>query len=300
MSDDIVTLENEIINRLLAERDRLQGRVATLQKALDDRHAADVKAWKPIMNAAGRERGLPSNTEVVAWHVAEVERLEKELAFVSREGNRLANDLRNVKADRDSLRAKLERAKGTLECINKRASPNPERTFDKAIWDLSWITDTARNVLSELSADAPAQQTREVQLKPGWLLDDVRKAAARLKPAQRTPRDLRALPDTELAEHLADLEKQWDDLIASLEESGGHSGSPGEWLAEEMDAVCAEQKRRAHQKQISDEVREAMAEAEKALSAFNGLVTVKDCTCHECSRVRAAQVALAKLRSVMK
>ena len=40
--------------------------------------------------------------------IAALERVEKELSFVSREANRLANDLRNMKADRDSLRKTLD------------------------------------------------------------------------------------------------------------------------------------------------------------------------------------------------
>ncbi|MFA7308381.1 MAG: hypothetical protein WC026_17120, partial [Hyphomicrobium sp.] len=62
-----------------AERDRLQGRVATLQKALDDHWAADLKAAKAIFAETGRKWGFPDNTEVVAFYVAEVGRLESEL-----------------------------------------------------------------------------------------------------------------------------------------------------------------------------------------------------------------------------
>ena len=68
MSDDIETLREFIrlrretfdkfadksaaaFSRLAADRDRLQGRVATLEKAFTDRNAADRKAWKEIGRA---------------------------------------------------------------------------------------------------------------------------------------------------------------------------------------------------------------------------------------------------------
>jgi hypothetical protein len=59
------------VERLVVDRD-------SLRKALDDRHADDLKAWKSIMRATGKECGIPPNKEVVAFYVAEVERLEEE------------------------------------------------------------------------------------------------------------------------------------------------------------------------------------------------------------------------------
>jgi len=51
----------------------------------------------------------------------------------------------------------------------------------------------------------------------------------------------RELSIHQLASELARLEKNWDDMRANLD---GMSGSPGEWMAERMDELRAEQKRR--------------------------------------------------------
>ena len=58
---------------LVAERD-------ALRKALDDRFDADVKATKALFAATGRTRGFSSAKETVAYCIAEMERLERELA----------------------------------------------------------------------------------------------------------------------------------------------------------------------------------------------------------------------------
>lgn len=52
------------------------------------------------------------------------------------------------------------------------------------------------------------------------------------------------MSDADLAAELTYREKEWDDLRDALEECGGMSGSPGEWLAERMDALEHEQRRR--------------------------------------------------------
>jgi len=134
-AEDIMTLGEEL-GRTRAERD-------SLRKALDDRHAADKKAWSAIMRATGRERGIPPNKEVVAFYVAEVERFGIENAslrtIVSKCADALGNgaaishdcsiafmgelpseiglhvaslveDRDTWKEQADSLRAKLERA----------------------------------------------------------------------------------------------------------------------------------------------------------------------------------------------
>lgn len=44
-----------------------------------------------------------------------------------------------------------------------------------------------------------------------------------------------------------------------------------------------------------DSLRAKLERATGALAAFKGLTTVKNCTCHECSRVRHAQVVLSEL-----
>lgn len=52
------------------------------------------------------------------------------------------------------------------------------------------------------------------------------------------------LTDDEIISRIKYLEKKWDDLRALLEESGGSSGSPGEWIVEELGELETEQKRR--------------------------------------------------------
>jgi hypothetical protein len=152
------------LERLVADRDRLQGRVATLQEALDDRHADDLKAWSAIMRATGKERGIPDNKEVVAWHVAEMERLEKERKrweavaesawkSLDAEFNRgirqvpLVKQLLDVKSERDSLRAKLDRAKEALARIMQWYDGSAKTSCPE-------VAQEARAILSELSADA--------------------------------------------------------------------------------------------------------------------------------------------------
>lgn len=47
------------------------------------------------------------------------------------------------------LEAENKRLREALTRINRRASPNPERTFDMASFDLMWITDEARAALEQ-------------------------------------------------------------------------------------------------------------------------------------------------------
>lgn len=54
----------------------------------------------------------------------------------------------------------------------------------------------------------------------------------------------RQMSDNELDAELRELFAKWDDLRKDLEESGGMSGSPGEWLVERMDEIEAEKSRR--------------------------------------------------------
>lgn len=53
-----------------------------------------------------------------------------------------------------------------------------------------------------------------------------------------------AMTDGEIAAELEALDRQWSELRAALEESGGHSGSPGEWMVERMWELEGEQNRR--------------------------------------------------------
>jgi ribosomal protein L40E len=144
----------------------------SLRKALDDRHAADKKAWSAIMRATGKERGLPDNKEVVAYLVAEVERLEERVAELEQVSAEVCDkcgwamkfpgeNCRNC--ERDSLRAKLDRAKEALEfyaCKEPQCGDTADTQECKGENDNVYCGFKARAVLSELSADAPAQQTQ--------------------------------------------------------------------------------------------------------------------------------------------
>ena len=131
-------------------------------------------------------------TNDVEKAIAALERVEKERSAWRGEIKtcRIATRmmLEAVEAERDALRAKLEKAKEVLEPLKRLAD---------AIDDLGWPDDygvenvagcldaggcrASRAVLAELSADAPARQA---------------------------PRDLRVLTDAELAKYLADSEKR--------------------------------------------------------------------------------------------
>lgn len=145
--------------------------IVALRKALYDRHAADKKAWSAIMRATGKERGLPDNKEVVAFYVAEVERLEKELATANQALAERWNEIafRNMQVcveaterSRDSLRAKLERAKEALkEAIDEYEDNSHYKSefLQEKHGDVAEIA-RLRAIYAELSADAPAQQTQ--------------------------------------------------------------------------------------------------------------------------------------------
>jgi len=48
----------------------------------------------------------------------------------------------------------------------------------------------------------------------------------------------------EILAELADLDRRWEELRKSLEESGGMSGSPGEWIVERSGELDYELRRR--------------------------------------------------------
>lgn len=54
----------------------------------------------------------------------------------------------------------------------------------------------------------------------------------------------RLMTDDELSTERKKLETQWDELQKDLEESGGMSGSPGEWIVERLDEINSERTRR--------------------------------------------------------
>lgn len=95
-------------------------------------------------------------------------RMEKELTFVSSEGNRLANDLRNITTERDALRAKLERTtQMSLDMVRqKESSELSEDELNAADFEGGYdlMVRQARSlfaVLAEPSADdTPAQQPK--------------------------------------------------------------------------------------------------------------------------------------------
>ena len=106
---------------LRAERD-------SLRKALDDRFAADQRAAKAIFAETGRTSGFPSGKEVVAYYMAEVERLRSVLAkddhtimisFEDGDHQRLSRGVGKLQRENDSLRAKLERANAEAERLEK-------------------------------------------------------------------------------------------------------------------------------------------------------------------------------------
>jgi hypothetical protein len=158
---DICVLARQLIRR--------DGRVDTLQKALDDRHAADKKAWSAIMRATGKERGIPPNKEVVAFYVAEVERLEGELSEMSALADARCTEKEFVEDENADLRAKLKRA---APIIAAYVVQNPKWTHhERGEQDPMG----AHALLSELSADSPTRQTQTS--------DDVRDAMVEAKKA---------------------------------------------------------------------------------------------------------------------
>lgn len=84
---------------------------SSLRKALDDRYEADKKAAKAIFQATGRKWGFPDNKEVVAYYVAENERLEKALSYSTDCFNECAANEDTLRAENRTLREALERIK---------------------------------------------------------------------------------------------------------------------------------------------------------------------------------------------
>jgi hypothetical protein len=160
----------------------------SLRKALDDRWAADLKAAKEIFAETGRTSGFPSVKDVVGFYVAEVERLGTQVRALERyaiEGHDAAKQAIDAA---DSLRAKLERAKVALQPFKAFLDANEQVWADDDTTAVStgegrthesWLTfghiRRVRAVLSELSADAPAQQTQ--------IGDEVREAIAEAEKA---------------------------------------------------------------------------------------------------------------------
>ena len=133
MSDEIETLRAFIDSSIsvlaryptsadeaLAALERLAVDRDSLRKALDDRFAADQRAAKAIFAEAGRTSGFPSVKEVVAFYVAEVERLRARLfpddcPPADQERDLLASQCATLGRENDSLRANFDRATGGAE-----------------------------------------------------------------------------------------------------------------------------------------------------------------------------------------
>jgi chromosome segregation ATPase len=132
-----------------AERDSLQARIVDLTEAQGRR---------------GIE--LASAKETIRQHLARVAELEKERDAALG----TADDIyAKLMAERDRLRAKLERAK---EVLTFYADPfgvcdeSGEEVRVPDFYDEMDFWDRARFVLAELSADAPAQQTQDQDPSP--------------------------------------------------------------------------------------------------------------------------------------
>lgn len=160
------------IDRMTARITELEAERDSLRKALDDRWEADKKVAKAIFAETGRTHGFPSNTEVVAYYMAEVERLEKA-------SSSMLDDMRELDAvclvlgcedsvepaseyaisaldEVDHLRAKLERAKEAISGL--LATPEIADADPRDKDEETQIAERkARAILSELSADAPVQ-----------------------------------------------------------------------------------------------------------------------------------------------
>jgi hypothetical protein len=142
------------LDRLAADRD-------SLRKALDDRWAADLRAAKAIFAQTGRTSGFPSVREVVAFYVAEVERLEKDRDEWKTQAHILRDRCQLVEIALGDHSAKLDRAKEDFGFLLDRLSEydpddtSPSRDF---YGHVSPAISRAEMAFSELSADAPAPQ----------------------------------------------------------------------------------------------------------------------------------------------
>jgi hypothetical protein len=301
-SDDDAIDAAGALERIATECDRLHG-------LIDARWAADLKAAKAIFAENGRTSGFPSVKEVVAFYVADVERLEKEVERLCARARDHANVNHEKNVRIDSIRAKLDRATGALadlvadirdyERVNN-LSPAPGKND-------CWNSVTrAESVLAEFSAAAPARSSPmwppskewcermsraegDHEIGAGLLAIDPGPSAD--APAQQggggtgeyAPFEMKPGPPMERGDggghcHII-YEHEGQAAEPSIDHPGGHENAP------------------AQQTQISDDVREAMLEVEKTLEPLaameRGWVLHPD-------YATAAIAAISKLRSVMK
>ncbi len=64
----------------------------------------------------------------------------------------------------------------------------------------------------------------------------------------------RQMSDNDIETELRKLFAMWDELQKDLDESGGMSGSPGEWMVERMDELEGEKSRRLTMSDIELEI----------------------------------------------
>lgn len=70
-----------------------------------------------------------------------------------------------------------------------------------------------------------------------------------------TYRAAASMSDSEIANELAELNAKWDDMHRELMESGGMSGSPGEWMHERMGELEHEYSRRLGRRANGEEAK---------------------------------------------
>ena len=68
----------------------------------------------------------------------------------------------------------------------------------------------------------------------------------------------RQMSDNDIETELRKLFAKWDELQKDLDESGGMSGSPGEWMVERMDELEGEKSRRLTMPDIELEIPSAV------------------------------------------
>lgn len=199
MSTDIETLRGIITHHVmrgtpvqreaLAALDRLVADRDSLRKALDDRHEADRKAWRAIMRAAGREverlgtenaslRTIVSKCADALGNGAAISH-DCSIAFMGELPSEIGLHVASLTEDRDtwkeqsdSLRAKLERVKEALLFYADPFGVKDEHGEEVSVPDFyseMEFGDRARAILSELSADTPAQQAPQM---PALLTQD--------------------------------------------------------------------------------------------------------------------------------
>lgn len=111
----------------------------------------DVTALVERLEAYAKDQGGWHNIDetceaaasAIKAQAAEIERLGKNYYNIS-------IDAALLYQEKEAAEAKLREAVEVMRAINRRASPDPTRTFDDAIGDLEHITAYARTILSTM------------------------------------------------------------------------------------------------------------------------------------------------------